>query len=998
MGARTRRLGASARAVPEPPAAGSNDPGTAEKIPGPAGSPWHRRGQRSPTSAGGITAPGDAADTFTERKVPTATEGRLEQQLQINSLAMLAAGILLAGEGIFLWRRMHFSGARLLACVVLSAALSAFCSALVFATEPSFTLRLAALWEVLGTPPLGIFFFLFTARFTGRPRLSSRRLAAGLISVAAAAVVAVAVAPSLLYLPGHGLGRMSFAHENVGAADGPLFWVFQAVLWVFAVAGIAVLIFSVPRRWRQQRGQALALLAGAVIIMGSQIAFMFAWEPLHGANVSLIAFALGALPIVWALPGLRISDVRTASQRHVLQVMGDAVIVVDSSGLIVSTNPAAEALLAAASPEDKPHRRLHDYAALADLTERGVCLTDPGLGDAGSQSEFLASATLRGELRHFDVRLSGLGQSGEDKNGCVIVLRDATARVAAERALRDSVERQRVLFEQSPLGAMVFDTDLIAQEVNERFAALVGAEPGLLTGKVLSYESVSNLIDVCRAALSGEAAHYNGPITTVDGGDRWVECQVSPLRATTGTMSGGICLVWDVTESRKSEAAIERLSLSDTLTGLANRSLFHDRLRQVLADAARSALTPLVLICNLDRFATVNKGLGHVDADRLLQAVALRLSASLRRADTLARWGGDEFAVLVPSTTAEEGVFALAERVLGCFREPWFLEGREIWLTASVGVACYPRDGRKATELIEHAATALGRAKQQGRNCARFYAEALEIRSEERLTLANDLHRALDRRQLVVHYQPQVDASSLALRGCEALVRWRHPERGLISPAQFVPLAEEIGLIAPIGEWVLRTACSQAAAWRDAGCELRLGVNLSARQLQETGLARLVAEVLRDTRLPARLLELEVTETAIIADQAMAARQLEELAMMGASIALDDFGTGYSSLTFLRDLPIIRLKIDRSFVAHLPGDRDAAAIASGVIDLAKGLGLAVVAEGVETLEQFDFLTAHGCDELQGYLFGRPVPAEEFDLRSAGRGLRDVSAKVQSVAR
>jgi len=214
----------------------------------------------------------------------------------------------------------------------------------------------------------------------------------------------------------------------------------------------------------------------------------------------------------------------------------------------------------------------------------------------------------------------------------------------------------------------------------------------------------------------------------------------------------------------------------------------------------------------------------------------------------------------------------------------------------------------------------------------------------------------------------------------------------------FVPLAEEIGLIGSIGEWVLRTACAQASAWRNRGGELRLGVNLSARQLQEHGLARLVAEVLRDTRLPARLLELEVTETAIIADQATAARQLDELAMMGVSIALDDFGTGYSSLTFLRDLPINRLKIDRSFVAHLPSDRGAAAIANGVIDLARGLGLAVVAEGVETLEQFDFLAAHGCDELQGFLFGRPVPAEEFDLQPAWRGLRDVSDTVHSAAR
>jgi diguanylate cyclase (GGDEF)-like protein/PAS domain S-box-containing protein len=905
----------------------------------------------------------------------------VESQLQINSLAMLAAGIPLVLEGAFVWRRVPFKGFRLIACVLWSFALAAFCSALVFAAASEFTLRLAALWEVLGTPVLGIFFFLFTAHFTGLRRLSSKWLAAVLISGAAFLVAAVAVYPGLVYLSGYGLNRMSFAHESVGRANGPLFWVFQLSLWTLVVAGIVILLVSVPRRWRMQRGQTLALLAGAVIVVGSQLAFMFAWEPLDGGNASLLTLALGALPILWALPGLRLFDVRTASQRHVLEVMSDAVIAVDSGGQIVSANPAAEVLLVAASPEGRARGRLQDYVALSELTSHPLIAARSGEAEITGQPEFLASATLAGEVRHFDVRLSGLGQNGESETGRVIVLRDATQRVAAERALRDSGERQRVLFEQSPLGGMVFDKAMVAQEVNERFAAIVGRQAAQLAGKALTYENVSNLADVCRAALSGEAPHYSGPIATSGGGERWVESQVSPLRTATGEIRGGICLVWDVTESRKSEAVIERLSLSDTLTGLANRSLFHDRLRQVLADAARSALTPLVLICNLDHFARVNEALGHADADHLLQAVGRRLSASLRRADTLARWGGDEFAVLVPSTTAEEGVFALAERVLGCFREPWLLKGRQIWLTASVGVACYPRDGKVATELIEHAVAALGRAKQQGRNCARFYAAALESKGEERLSLASDLHRALDEQQLVVHYQPQIDARRLTLCGCEALVRWQHPERGLIPPAEFIPLAEEIGLIAPIGEWVLRTACAQASVWRKLhDVELRMGVNLSARQLQERGLARLVAQVLRETGLPARLLELEVTETVIIADPAAAAQQLKELATMGVSIALDDFGTGYSSLSFLRELPINRLKIDRSFIAHLPGEADAVAIARGIIDLAKSLGLAVVAEGVETAKQFDFLASRGCDEIQGYLFGRPVAAEEFDLR------------------
>jgi EAL domain-containing protein (putative c-di-GMP-specific phosphodiesterase class I) len=311
-----------------------------------------------------------------------------------------------------------------------------------------------------------------------------------------------------------------------------------------------------------------------------------------------------------------------------------------------------------------------------------------------------------------------------------------------------------------------------------------------------------------------------------------------------------------------------------------------------------------------------------------------------------------------------------------------------VWLTASIGLAAYPADGDDAQALLESAEAAMQAARQLGGNCYRFYAPAQNVRIEDRLALIGDLHCALEQEQFVVYYQPQTDLATMRVVGCEALMRWQHPERGLVSPATFIPLAEESGFMQPIGEWVLRQACTQAAAWeREFHNQLRVGVNLSARQFQHSGLIEAVASALDEAGLPARLLELEVTETAILADPEAAASILGEVAKMGISIALDDFGTGYSSLSHLRQLPIDRLKIDRSFVSRLPDDADDCAIAAAVIDMARNLGLRVIAEGVETRQQVTFLRDRGCHEVQGYLFGKPVPAQSFTLPPAGETVR-----------
>ncbi len=898
-------------------------------------------------------------------------------QILLNGLTMSATSIVLATEAAHVWRRFRFRGARLFAGVFASAALAAFFAALFFFTARSApNLRWAALWEVFGSFLLSAFLFAFAARFGNVRWLAGRRLAALLLGVAAALTIVAACDPGLIYLSGHGLTAMSFSRETVGRADGPLFWLQEIFFWSFSGAAVVMLCLTAPSRLRLRGRQGLAILAGAVFILGSQLV-MFVWQPLTGANVTLVTFALGSLPIIWVLPGLRLSDIRNASLRRMFEVMSDGVIVVDDEGHIASVNQAAEALITAARPGRHPSREIVDYQALVDLASTVGSVE----ADADKHAGRLSLALPDGGVRHLDIRQTGLGHDGALAEGRVLVVRDITEQVEAAHALRTSDERLRILFEQSPVGVMVFDTALIAREVNVRFAKLVGMTPTELVEQTLSYENVSSLLDACREALDGRSTSYCGPVAGSGGSERWLECEVSALRDGDGAINGAVCLAWDVTESKRSEALIERLAFSDSVTGLANRSLCRDRLRVALADAARSATTPLVMIFDLDHFAAVNEALGHAGADRLLEAIGKRLVTGVRSADTVARWGGDEFAVVIPSMTAADGVFGLTQRLLDCFHAPWLIDGTEVWITASAGIACYPADGDGAAELLEHAESAVRLAKEQGRDCARYYAPDQGALGEEHLALTGDLHRALDEGQLLVYYQPQVDAARGTLRGCEALVRWRHPQRGLVSPAEFIPLAEKTGLIVPIGEWVLRTACAQAARWStEEQVELRVGVNLSPRQFQQRDLVALVRDVLAETGLPARQLELEVTETAIMADPQGAARQLAEISATGVSVALDDFGTGYSSLALLRQLPIDRLKIDRSFITGCTSEADAAAITRAVIDLAKDLGLTVIAEGVEDREQLAFLAAHGCDEIQGYLFGRPLPAGEFELR------------------
>jgi diguanylate cyclase (GGDEF)-like protein len=426
-------------------------------------------------------------------------------------------------------------------------------------------------------------------------------------------------------------------------------------------------------------------------------------------------------------------------------------------------------------------------------------------------------------------------------------------------------------------------------------------------------------------------------------------------------------------------AQVDHLSYHDGLTGLPNRTLFEDRVAQAILAAQRNRRMLAVMLLDIDRFQTTNDTLGPVIGDRVLCDVAERLGGCVREGDSIARLGSDEFAILLTQLESTEDAENLHQKIVAAFRHPFQCGAHELYLTASKGISFYPLDGTNTHSLLKNAGAALCEAKEQGGDGYQAYRAAMNAGSLKRLELENSLRRALDRDEFVVYYQPQADACTRNITSVEALVRWQHPELGFISPAEFIPLAEETGLMVPLGEWVLRTACAQTKAWQQAGfTNLSVSVNLSLRQFRQTNLTGMVEQVLTETGLAPSCLELELTESSVMKNTERAVATLRRLQALGIRIAIDDFGTGYSSLNYLKNLPIDTLKIDRSFVRDAATNPVDAAIVQAIITLAHSLNLRVKAEGVETQEQLDFLRRLRCDEIQGYLLSRPLPAEALE--------------------
>ncbi|AQR68481.1 response regulator receiver protein [Janthinobacterium sp. LM6] len=474
-------------------------------------------------------------------------------------------------------------------------------------------------------------------------------------------------------------------------------------------------------------------------------------------------------------------------------------------------------------------------------------------------------------------------------------------------------------------------------------------------------------------------------------------------------------LVRDISERKRTEEQIRRLAYCDSLTGIPNRQAFLETLERELARSKEHDKKFAVLFMDLDAFKRINDTLGHDVGDHLLKVVSERLRETIRPSDlvlraehefettfggsNLARLGGDEFTILIPDLERVEDALNVAHRVKEAMRRPFMIEGHEIFVTASIGISLYPEDGEDCNSLLKYADTAMYHAKNCGKNNAKLYSSSLTMEIMSHVKMEVGLRKALQNNELYLLYQPQIDVPSTQIVGVEALIRWRHPERGIISPTEFIPLAEETGLIVPIGEWVLRTACNQAKAWQsDGGRAIRMAVNLSAKQFKDENLMQIVLSVLADTGLDARLLELELTEGTLMDDARATMVTLEQLRGIGVYLSIDDFGTGYSSMNYLKRFDVRALKIDKSFIAGLPQDTENAAITRAIIAMAHGLKMVVVAEGVETDEQLLMLEEYGCDMAQGYFLGHPSPHDTITAMLARQRGQLASVETRALRR
>jgi diguanylate cyclase (GGDEF)-like protein/PAS domain S-box-containing protein len=519
--------------------------------------------------------------------------------------------------------------------------------------------------------------------------------------------------------------------------------------------------------------------------------------------------------------------------------------------------------------------------------------------------------------------------------------------------------------------------------VNPAFERITGYAAAEVIGRNCRFLSREDRdqpeIESIRAAIHEESeCHVVLRNYRKDGSLFWNDLSIAPVRDHSGRVTHFIGVQNDITETKRYQDELERQANYDALTGLPNRSLLQDRLKQAIAFAQRQNHSVAVAFIDLDRFKFINDSLGHNAGDRLLQTVAERIKSCLRQFDTVARYAGDEFVLVLYDQLSEETISALLQRVLDNVSKPFQIDKQDVYVTCSIGVSVFPQDGREVGALLKNADAAMFRAKERGRNNFRFYTAEMNSRVAEHLSLETDLRRALERGELLLHYQPQVDLPSGRIVGAEALARWQHPQKGMIAPGRFIPLAEETGLILPLGEWVLQTACTQNKAWRDAGLPpVTMSVNISVRQFMRKDLIESLAKVIEASGLDARQLELEVTESLIMHNAEEFVATLRKLRAIGIKLAIDDFGTGYSSLNYLKQLPVDRLKVDQSFVRDIFKDAGGATIAEAIITLGHSLGLKVIAEGVETGEQLDFLRHKLCDEFQGYYFSRPLPADKF---------------------
>ena len=599
-----------------------------------------------------------------------------------------------------------------------------------------------------------------------------------------------------------------------------------------------------------------------------------------------------------------------------------------------------------------------------------------------------------------DMELSACPLRPANRATSAVFARDVTERERERRraAMRsDQLRLAEVVFERNNDAVTITDGDNRIVAVNAAFTRITGYEQAEVLGqnpRVLSSGRQDKFFyqEMWRALL--ERGSWEGEICNRrKNGECYPEwLKISVVRDAAGATTHHVAMFSDISKAKAAEAQIHQLAFYDALTGLPNRVLARERMVDAIGKADRDGWRVGVLFIDLDRFKVINDSLGHHVGDGLLKEVGRRLRAALRATDTVARLGGDEFLVLLPGIGSADEIAPIANALVRRVTEPFTLEGHALRVAPSIGITVYPDDASDYDTLLRNADIAMYKAKQDGRSGYRFYCAALHANASRLWQIERDMRDALALGQYRLHYQPQVDLATGARIGCEALVRWQHPERGMIAPDQFIPVAEETGFIAELGEWVLHEACRQNRAWQDAGQPaLPVAVNVSAYQFQRAGFYDTVVAALAQNGLAAACLELEMTERIVMDDAQGAIELLQRLRALGVRLAIDDFGTGYSSLGYLRRLPVDKLKIDRSFIRDIEQSRENLAVTQAVITLGRNLGMTVVAEGIETAAQANVLIEHGCEQGQGYYFGRPAPDGLCGEAASGSGRAGIAA-------
>ncbi|MFV3327232.1 EAL and GGDEF domain-containing protein [Pseudomonas sp. NY15372] len=591
-----------------------------------------------------------------------------------------------------------------------------------------------------------------------------------------------------------------------------------------------------------------------------------------------------------------------------------------------------------------------------------------------------------------ELRLVLVWDDHEHFEGVLGVGRDISQQRRAEKDLRMAA----TVFEHSTSAILITDPAGYIVQANEAFSRVSGYAvdevldqlPSLLTVDEQQEAHLRYVVKQLHQHGSWEGEVW---LKRRDGEHYPAWVGITAVLDDEGDLASYVCFFTDISERKASEQRIHRLAYYDALTHLPNRTLFQDRLYTALQQAERQKAWVVLMFLDLDRFKPINDSLGHAAGDRMLKDMAQRLLACVDDDDTVARMGGDEFTLLLQPRASREialnRAIHVAENILASLVRPFVLENREFFVTASIGIALSPQDGSELSQLMKNADTAMYHAKERGKNNFQFYQADMNASALERLELESDLRHALEQNEFILYYQPQFSGDGKRLTGAEALLRWRHPRRGLVPPGDFIPVIEELGLVVDVGDWVLREASRQLKAWHKAKVRVpKVSVNISARQFSDGQLGTRIATILEEIGLPPACLELELTESILMRDVDEAMQILDGLKILGLSIAVDDFGTGYSSLNYLKQFPIDVLKIDRTFVDGLPEGEQDAQIARAIIAMAHSLNLAVIAEGVETHEQLEFLREHGCDEVQGYLFGRPMPASQFEAQFSNETL------------